>query len=210
MDKLKADDIKSLLKGIGELMTGSKEKLCELDARIGDGDLGLTMSLAFTKAAQGISELVESDVGKLLARSGMIMAQAAPSTMGTLMASGFMAGGKALYGKQEIKAKEYSEFLSSFSEALMKRGKAKPGEKTIIDAIYPAAKASEDYINDTLENCSSAAQTAAYEGLLNTKDMIAVHGKAAVFREKTIGIEDPGATVGWMLIKAIADYIKEI
>lgn len=207
-DRLTCEDIKKLMAAIAGVMQDNKEYLCEIDARIGDGDLGLTMSGGFTKAAQGIANEQQNDIGKLLAKAGMIIAASAPSTMGTLMASGFMAGGKSLTGQTGMGAQEYADFLDVFVSALMKRGKSAPGEKTIIDALYPAAQKAKDASVLSLRECTVAAEAGAKQGLEATKSMMSAHGKAAVFREKTIGYQDPGATVGWMLIKAFADYIK--
>jgi len=209
MDTLNCNDIKALIDIIGGIMRDNKENLCEIDSRVGDGDLGLTMSAGFTKAAEDIAGFDKDDIGKLLAKTGMVIAQAAPSTMGTLMASGFMAGGKSISGKTEMGAAEYAQFVEAFVESLMKRGKSKPGEKTIIDAMYAAANSAKAAGGGTLKECTKAAEVGAKQGLEATKDMMATHGKAAVFREKTIGIEDPGATVGWMLMKAFSDFVAQ-
>lgn len=209
MNQLTYEDIKKLIDVIGGIMRDNKEHLCEIDARVGDGDLGLTMSSGFTKAAEGIAAAQGDDIGKLLAKAGMIIAASAPSTMGTLMASGFMAGGKSLTGKTEMGAAEFATFIEAFVNALMKRGKSAPGDKTIIDALYPAAQKAKVAAGLSLVECISAAEKGAKEGLEATKEMMSKHGKAAVFREKTIGYEDPGATVGWMLIKAFADFVAD-
>lgn len=208
MPKLDQSGIKKLFKKLGVLMQDNKDFLCELDAAVGDGDLGITMSLGFTKTAEGLAALDEPDVGKLLVRAGMLMSQHVPSTMGTLMASGLMEGGKALKGKYEIDALGLLLFIERFRDALIMRGKAQPGEKTIVDAFDYSVKAVSKCESASLEDCAKAAEQGALEGLEATKSMMAVHGKAAVFREKTIGLPDPGATVGHMFVKGIADYVR--
>ncbi len=208
MAKLDQTGIKALFDKLGTLMRDNKEFLCELDAAVGDGDLGITMSLGFTKTAEGLAALDEPDVGKLLMRSGMLMSQHVPSTMGTLMASGLMEGGKALKGKDEIDAAGLTLFVEKFRDALIMRGKAQPGEKTIVDAFDYSAKAAAACVGTSLEDCARAAEQGALDGLEATKSMMSVHGKAAVFREKTIGRPDPGATVGYMFAKAIADFVN--
>ena len=79
------------------LFDENKELLVELDGRMGDGDLGLTMAKAFTAGYDEMSGTDETDLGKILMKAGMAMAKHAPSTMGTLFATGFMRGGKAIY-----------------------------------------------------------------------------------------------------------------
>lgn len=208
MAKLDTAGIKALFVKLGDEMTANKEHLCELDAAIGDGDLGITMSLGFTKTAEDLAPLNEADVGKLLMRAGMQMSSHVPSTMGTLMASGLMGGGKALKGQTEIDAAGLAIFLKAFMDALIARGKAKPGEKTIIDAFDYASRAAADCSGSDLITCANAAEKGAHDGLEATKEMMSVHGKAAVFREKTLGVQDPGATVGYLLVKTIAAYVR--
>ena len=83
----------------------------------------------------------------------------------------------------------------------MERGKAKPGEKTIIDALKPAADTLTDSSAENTATALQRALLAAEEGLESTKDMIAQHGRIAYYKEKSKGHEDPGATAGVILIK---------
>ena len=84
-----------------------KEELCEMDAQMGDGDLGLTMDKGYGALPELIRQNAEAgDIGKTLVKAGMKMAGLVPSTMGTLMSSGVMEGGKALKGKSEFGAEE--------------------------------------------------------------------------------------------------------
>ena len=72
---------------------------------------------------------------------GMTIARTAPSTMGTLVATGFMSGGKAVGGASALGRKEMAAFFDAFVAGIMQRGKSKPGEKTIVDVLHPAAQA---------------------------------------------------------------------
>ena len=139
----------------------------------------------------------------------MAMAKAAPSTMGTLMATGYMRGGKALKGVEVITLPEMADFWHAFVEGMMQRGKAKPGEKTIIDALEPAARAlSEALDRDAgLENAMQAAKSAAHEGMDKTQNMVAQHGRAAYYQEKSRDILDPGAALGSLMIDTFCDTI---
>ena len=93
-----------------------KEELCDMDAKMGDGDLGLTMDKGYGALPQLIKENTEpGDIGKTLMKAGMKMAGLVPSTMGTLMSSGVMEGGKALKGKTEFGAEELSVYLTAFA-----------------------------------------------------------------------------------------------
>lgn len=209
MNTLRAKEIKQIFNALADLMSEKKEWLIELDGIMGDGDLGLTMSTGFIKASEGLKDFEEQDVGKLFAKAGMIFAQSVPSTMGTLMATGLMKGGKAIQGKQEVYLSDMAQMLNEFVEGIMARGKAKPGDKTIIDSLYPAVQALKSAAEEqkSLKEGLTLAYQAAVQGVEETKNMISKHGRAAYYQEKSLGKQDPGATVGMLFIKAFADYV---
>ncbi len=209
MSKLDFQGLKHLFVELSIVMNKEKDNLCNLDAKIGDGDLGITMSTGFSKVAEMIVQIDEEDVGKVLQYVGSIFAQYAPSTMGTLMASGFIEAGKALKGSTQIDEQGIFIFIGSFKEGLTKRGKAKPGDKTVVDVLDHCLRAIEEVRGKSLIQVVEAAKIGAYEGLEATKKMMSIHGKAAVFREKTLGKQDPGATVFFLFISAIADYMHK-
>ncbi len=209
MTTLQASDVKAIFASLDKVMADNREYLIELDAKVGDGDLGLTMTKGFSAAVKTLSTLEEQDVGQLMAKAGMAIAQAAPSTMGTLVGSGFMKAGKAVKGKTELALPDLSEAMTQFVEGLMARGKAKPGEKTIIDALHPAAQALQHAVMDdmSLEEGLSNAYDAARQGLEATKEMVPQHGKQVPHREKSRGLQDPGATVGVLIMQVFAEYV---
>ncbi len=201
MGSLDKNDILKILKNLKVLFNDRKDFLVELDGRMGDGDLGLTMSKAFTAAFDELRDTAETDIGKIFMRAGMQMAKAAPSTMGTLMGTGFMRGGKAVAGKDELTSADLADFFQAFVTGIMERGKARPGDKTIIDALKPAADALSQNNAEAPDKALSMALAAAEKGLEATKNMIAQHGRIAYYREQSKGLEDPGATAGVILLK---------
>jgi phosphoenolpyruvate---glycerone phosphotransferase subunit DhaL len=210
MDKLTSKEVVGLLAHLGSVMAGQRDALVELDGKVGDSDLGLTMSKGFAAAAAALQTAPAGEgPGKLLARAGMALAKAAPSTMGTLMATGFMRGGKAVEGAEALGTPELVKFWEAFLNGVMERGKAKPGEKTVVDALVPvvasmrAAQGSGDALGLALVR---GAQAAA-QGVEATREMIAQHGKAACFGEKTRGLPDAGATAAAIVIEAMRDFV---
>lgn len=210
MPTLNDKDIKAIISKMSDIMTENKDWLTELDAAIGDGDLGLTMSRGFSNASGIVNGLEETDIGKILAKAGMTIAQIAPSTMGTLVGSGFMRSGKAVKGKQELGLTDMTDVLTQFVEGIMARGKAEPGGKTIIDSLYPAVQALQKAVkeNKTLQEGMQAAYDAACQGVEATKEMLAQYGRPAYYQEKSRGKQDPGATVGMLILKAFVDYMN--
>ena len=195
MDKILFEQIPDLFASVGDLFIEKKEELCEMDARLGDGDLGLTMSKGYGSLPDIMRQEADGaagDAGKLLMKSGMKMSSLVPSTMGFLMSTGIMEGGKALKGKTEIDAAGLAAYLTGFAAGVQKRGKCEPGQRTIYDSILPAAQ---------------AADKAAKAGVEATKDMVPVFGKAAVHAAQCVGVEDQGAVAGYYKILGLNNYI---
>ena len=199
--------VKKAIARIRKLMEENRDDLIELDGVMGDGDLGLTMTKSFAAADDQMKDSDETDIGQFLARTGMVMTKAAPSTMGTLVATGFLRGGKAIKGKESITPPDMALFFRAFADGLMERGKSKPGEKTIIDVVDPAATAMAG-AGDDWRAVAEAGLAAAKDGLEKTKEMMAQHGRAAYYQEQSIGKQDPGGTAGLLIIEGMLSVIE--
>ena len=111
MESLGIKEIRGVVSGIAALMTEKRDELISLDGAMGDGDLGLTMEKGFAAAREEAEKTEEPDLGKYLMKIGMAIARAAPSTMGTLVATGFMSGGKAVMGVSSLGGPQMAVFL---------------------------------------------------------------------------------------------------
>ncbi len=211
MKTLTQKDCQALFLAWDKTMQDAREMLIQMDQQVGDGDLGITMNLAFKAAAQTVSEQSDNvPIGKMFALAGMSMAKAAPSTMGSLMATGFMRGGKAILPDvTSLDTPHLADFFSQFVEGIMERGKAKPGDKTIVDALLPAAISLQESgkAGLALPEALILASQAAEAGIEATRQMKPQHGKAAVFQEKSVGLPDAGATVAGLLFKTLAAFV---
>jgi phosphoenolpyruvate---glycerone phosphotransferase subunit DhaL len=203
MQGLHAADIRSIFLHIKTIVDQQKETLTELDSVMGDGDLGITMTRAFSAAYEEAGRSDENIPGKLFIRLGMTIAKTSPSTMGTLLATGLMKGGKAVEPFSEIGMEELALFFETFVQSIMDRGKSAPGNKTIIDTLYPAALAlrkAADHHESLAEGIKSA-KTACLQGLKESTQMKAQYGRASYYQDKSIGKQDGGATVGTYIIE---------
>lgn len=211
MEVLLQKDIPELFKEVANIMSEKCEELCNMDAYMGDGDLGLTMKKGFGSLEDIFKEIEEENIGKYLMKAGLKMASKVPSTMGTLMSSGIMSGGKALVGKVEIGPKEYAEYLVAFANGIEKRGTCKVGDRTILDAISIAANNAKEAANSgkSLEETAKAALIGAREGLERTKDMEPKYGKALVHIAKAKGVVDQGAYAGELMILGYYNFISK-
>jgi len=208
--QLSLSDCRALVTAWQQQITQQREDLILRDQWVGDGDLGITMQKAFNAAAE-VEPAPQSGIEQFFIQCGMAMAKAAPSTMGTLMATGFMRGGKALLpGSQLLDASSLALFFNAFSQGIAERGKAQPGDKTVLDVLQPASQALALAASHqhTLAASVDAAYRAAQQGLAATKEMVPQHGKAACFVEKSAGTEDPGGTVALILFQVLAEFIN--
>ena len=214
MNTLGKEQIVIMIRAIRSTMEEQRDHLIALDSAMGDGDLGLTMVKAFVAADEFAASSDVTDLGKLLMQAGMTMAKVAPSTMGTLVATGFMRGGKALSGKESIDGSDLAAFLRAFADGIKERGKTEVGNKTILDVMHPAAVAAEqaaataDAGSASPAFVLSAAAEAAQAGWEEAKGMLAQHGRQAYYREQSIGKPDPGATAGLFIIQAMLRAVQ--
>lgn len=207
MTELRIDDFKSIIHQIKSIIDHHREFLGELDSVMGDGDLGFTMTKAFSAAEEEAGKSEEKFPGKLLLRVGMVIAKASPSTMGTLIATGFMKGGKAIEQYELVGPEEITIFFEAFVKSIMERGKTMPGNKTIVDSLLPAALALRKAVDEPLITGITSARDAAMNGLTASTMMKAQHGRAAYYQDNSIGKQDGGATVGTYVIEGFYRHI---
>jgi len=158
------------------------------------------MSEGYKAVSDFLDTADETDLGKLFMKMGMTFNEKAPSSLGTITSIGIMGMAKAMRGKTDIDLAETSAAFKAGIEAISEKCGSKAGEKTI-DAL-------EKHSADGEKKAFEAAAAAAARGSENTKNMKAVHGRAAYYAEKSIGVLDGGSVVGKLLFEAINTYCQ--
>lgn len=212
MDTITASGLIALFEDWDALFAEQRAFLIALDGKVGDSDLGITMSKSFAAAAQALqAEGEAAGISRLLRTAGATMARTAPSTMGTLTATGFLRASKAVEGRAALATADVAAFWRAFRDGVAERGKAKLGDKTLLDVLDPIAVTLEAQAEAgaSLDEALAATSAAAERALEATKSMLAQHGKAAAFQQKTIGLQDAGATVGYFLIRRMAAFVAQ-
>ena len=204
---MKTVDAAKYFENISNEMSKNRDKLIELDAVFGDGDLGVTMDEGFKALANFSKEEKEADFGKYFMKGAHVFNEAAPSSLGTIVSFIFMGMAKHLKGKDDINVKDFAEAVAKGEENVMTKAESKVGEKTILDALDPAVKVLVEETNSDKNSKQVLfdAATAAQKGADSTVDMVAVHGRAAYHGEKTKGHMDGGALMIALLFKALAE-----
>ena len=193
-----------IFRAISNTMTQERDYLIELDQRNGDGDLGISMSDGYAAASSALDVGDEPDLGRLCICAGRAFNEAAPSSLGTITAICLMGMARILKGHTEADAALIGEALLAGAEKITEKAGSKTGEKTILDALVPAARAVCENAEKGGKTAFEAAAKAAAAGAESTADMPAVHGRAAYYTDKGIGIVDGGAVVGRLIFETIA------
>lgn len=186
----------------------SRDELEKLDSVGGDGDLGIVMRDGFADVYEYMNTIDEDDIGKEFYLAGKKLNQVASSSMGTLLSSGFINAGKNLKGKSCLDKESLVILVESIAEGIQKLGKSKEGEKTILDAICPAARAMKENVELDETKMLEKGLLAAQEGIEKAKDLVAKQGRLAYRKEASIGVTDPGTVAAYHLIHAIYIAVK--
>ena len=199
------------LRRSAEVLRKNKEYLTELDSAIGDADHGINMDRGFQAVAKKMPSVQDKDAGTILKTAGMTLVSTVGGAGGPLYGTAFMQAGMAVAGKNELQAEDILAALDAALKGIMMRGKGKPGEKTMIDAINPAIQA----MRTALQNGSNThealdkATAAAEQGMKATIPMLAQKGRASYLGERSIGHQDPGATSSYLLMRIMAEMAGE-
>jgi dihydroxyacetone kinase-like protein len=197
------------LKRLQEVYDEQREQLTQLDAAIGDADHGINMDRGFKKVAEKLPGLENRDIGGILREAGMALIASVGGASGPLYGTFFMKAAEGAAGRDTLDARAFAVLMRSGVEALKARGKAQEGDKTMIDALEPAARALEDAAGKggNPDECIRSAVRAAEGGMKATVPLVARRGRASYLGERSAGHQDPGATSSYLMIKALGDVV---
>ncbi|CAH2598728.1 DAK2 domain-containing protein [Rhodovastum atsumiense] len=174
---------------IADHMETVADELNTLDGQLGDGDLGVTM-VRGGREVKAILDDLPPEVGEALMKVAQAFTRVSGSSYGTLLATGLMAAAKATRGRTEVPWHEMSSLLGAALDQMRTRGKASLGDKTVLDALDAAVKATKG-LDDPAE-ILAAARTAVAAAMATCRDWPARIGRARIFAEKSVGLDDPG------------------
>ena len=205
-ETISGQDIANAIIRVCNALNTQKDYLTSLDQAMGDGDMGITLSRIADALLDYASETPTADLGKYFMGAGMAANRAAPSTMGTLLATALMRMGKEVKGKNELTAQDLSAMFAAVDAGIQQRGKAKPGDKTIIDAIHPASEAfAAAATTGALAEAGAKALQAAKDGLASVTPLRSKVGRASWVGERTEGRVDPGCAAFVVILSAIVE-----
>ncbi|PDT14200.1 dihydroxyacetone kinase subunit L [Rhizobium sp. J15] len=205
-------DLQHLFALIAADIAAQRDHLCELDGAIGDGDHGLAMDAGCEAAAKAVAALDPAQAAPTAVFNAAAKAflNAVGASSGPLYATAFMRAGAAVKGRPALADEEFVRAFAAMAEGIRERGKAEPGEKTMVDAWKPAADAAlEAWASGaSLLECLDLAEQAARQGCEATRDMTAAKGRASRLGERVIGHIDPGAASAAIVIASLAKFAQ--
>jgi phosphoenolpyruvate---glycerone phosphotransferase subunit DhaL len=199
--------IEDWMKRFAAQVAENRAYLTKLDGAIGDGDHGTNMDRGMKKALERLEATDSEDIGASLKAVGMALVSSVGGAAGPLYGTLFLQMGQAAAGRSELDLAGFTEALDAGVQGVIKRGKAEPGDKTMVDALLPALDALRQADGDDLAAALDRAATAAREGMEATVPMVARKGRASYLGERSAGHQDPGATSSHLLLRTAADAL---
>jgi dihydroxyacetone kinase-like protein len=200
-------DVVGWLRSFAATVAEQKGYLTQLDAAIGDGDHGINIDRGMRAAMAKLDGLAGDDVGALLKTVGMTLVSTIGGAGGPLYGTLFLQMGVATAGKGELSAEDWLAALDAGVKGVQMRGKAEPGDKTMVDALLPAREAFAAALAEGVELGEALRRSgaAAEQGMQATVPLVARKGRASYLGERSAGHQDPGATSSYLLVQAAAD-----
>lgn len=186
-----------------EKINQNKQRLTELDQKIGDGDHGINMERGFRKVKEKIEETDYECLEDIAKDVAMTVISTVGGASGPLYGTAFLRMAPVFAKNKKVDAEIFIEGLVAGLQGIQARGKAEVGEKTLVDVWTPVLeKLKEKKILD-----GDLIEQTAKEAAEKTKELIAAKGRAAYFKEKSLGHIDPGAMSSYYLFSALAAVV---
>jgi phosphoenolpyruvate---glycerone phosphotransferase subunit DhaL len=201
------EDMVRWINRVAAVLHENREYLTQLDSPIGDSDHGINMDRGFKAVIVKLPTVENMDIGSILKTVGTTLVSTVGGASGPLYGTAFLRAGMATSGKNELYEADVVHMLEAALEGIKARGKAQPGEKTMVDALTPAIAAMKEaeQQNASMSQLLHRGSEAAEAGMKATIPMLATKGRASYLGERSIGHQDPGATSSWLMLKALAD-----
>ena len=194
----------SFVRGFAEAVAANREYLTQLDAEIGDADHGINMDRGMRAVLPKVEALTDQDISGLFRTVAMALISTVGGASGPLYGTVFLQLSSSLKGESEIELSGWAEAVLAAVSAVRARGKAEPGDKTMVDALLPAGEALREAAAEgaTLSEGLARGTEAARQGMEATIPLLARRGRASYLGERSQGHQDPGAPSSWLLMQA--------
>ncbi|WP_301892776.1 dihydroxyacetone kinase subunit DhaL [Mitsuokella multacida] len=204
--------IKDALDAVAAAIIAQKDYLTDLDRQIADGDHGINMTRGFQAAMDAVEEMDDTTKpGPVLETIGKAFIHNVGGAAGPLYGTGFIKAAAVCDENTKLNVASFEKLLGAAIAGIEKRGHAKKGDKTMLDALIPihACFLPENAEGKTLFEVLQDASHAAKEGVDYTKTIAARRGRASLVGERSIGHEDPGAVSSMLMYRALYNFLRK-
>ena len=204
--------IKDALDAVAAAIIAQKDYLTDLDRQIADGDHGINLARGFQAAMDAVEEMDDTTKpGPVLETIGRAFIHNVGGAAGPLYGTGFIKAAAVCDEDTKLNVASFEKLLGAAIAGIEKRGHAKKGDKTMLDALIPihACFLPENAEGKTLFEVLQDASHAAKEGVDYTKTIAARRGRASLVGERSIGHEDPGAVSSMLMYRALYTFLRK-
>ena len=203
--------IKDAVDAVAKAIISEKDYLSQIDAKIGDGDHGANMAQGANAAIEALEELHDeelNDLKKVLQVIGEAIVMNVGGSAGPLYGAGILEAAKVVDENSALNIETLEKTFGAAISAIQKRGRAKKGDKTMLDVLIPIYECfkPENSAGKNLDEVLIAARDAARDGVEYTKTIAAKRGRASYLGDRSIGFEDPGAMSSLIIYKTLLNY----
>jgi len=199
------EDVKKMVERLSEIIIQNEVLFCQLDSAAGDGDFGMSLAKGFREVRTQIDSIDSSSIQKFLRDCSMIISEFCGGASGPIWGSAFAAAANSAKGKENLELCDIAPMFEDAVAAIQKRGGAKLGDKTLLDALIPATGALKEAQQQgkSLREAFEAAAVKAEEGAEATKNMVASKGRATYVGERSLNYPDAGAAAIGIILKTM-------
>lgn len=209
MNTLTTEKIIGIVDVMSDVIIRNEIPFCELDSAAGDGDFGMSVAKGFKVLKAEWKELDTEDIGAFLKSCGMIITEHCGGASGPIWGSAFRSAGKYAAGKTEVNLAEFAELMQAAVDGIQKRGGAKLGDKTLLDALIPTTESLKDSAAKGLDfkTAFDLGAKAACEGAEKTREYAASKGRASYVGDRSLSYPDAGAMALGIIFTEIAEKL---
>jgi dihydroxyacetone kinase-like protein len=209
-ETLNLEDFKRIITAINSTIQENRMVLSQLDSVIGDGDHGITIAKGLEAAIEKLEKNNPASISELLKTAGNAITITIGGVSGPIFGTFFSEMGRAAdASKETVDLKDLAAMFRASVDKIMRLGGAKPGDKTMVDALEPAVKDIEakSITSADIKPAMESMSLAAKKGAESTRDMISLKGRSSYAGERSLGHEDAGANTVHFILKAFYEAI---
>jgi phosphoenolpyruvate---glycerone phosphotransferase subunit DhaL len=200
-----------LIEHVAVALEAAHPYLTQLDAAMGDGDHGVSMTIGFRAVRKALAGKPHESVADVLQQAGTVFQAAAGATVGALLGAATTSAAGALRGRDALAAEDLARAFRAATDAVMRLGGAQPGDKTLVDCLHPAAAEVERAVAEGQHGLAAFERGlhAAREGMEATRTLVARKGRASRLGERTLGHIDPGAASSLLILQSAFEFLQQ-